>query len=54
MELMSAMESALFVTSDVPLVLVQPPTVSHALLVKFYTMEDAGPLAPPLASLKME
>ena len=54
MEPMSAMESALSATLDVLLVLDQPPTVSHALLVKFFITEDVGPLVPPSASLKME
>jgi hypothetical protein len=54
MEPMSAMESALSVTSGVPLVLDQLPTVYHVPLVKFFTTEDVGPLAPLLALLKME
>lgn len=48
------MESVLSATSDVPPALDQPPTVSHALLVKFFITEDVGPLVPPSASLKME
>jgi len=47
-------ESVWSVISDVLLVLVQPLTVFHALLVKSYTMEDVGPLVPRLVLLKME
>ena len=51
---MRMQESVKFVISSAPLALAQLPTACHALEDKVFTREDAGPLALPFNSNKLD